>query len=73
MGCIFLGLEYMHNNKIIHRDIKPENLVLDDRGTFVLIFLGEKAMLRSRTWESQGCIGARTPKIQAEHQGIWVC
>jgi serine/threonine protein kinase len=32
MACIFLGLEYMHNNNIIHRDIKPENLVLDRNG-----------------------------------------
>lgn len=32
VACIFLGLEYIHANKIIHRDIKPENLVLDDKG-----------------------------------------
>lgn len=27
-----MGLEYLHENKIIHRDIKPENLVLDKNG-----------------------------------------
>jgi serum/glucocorticoid-regulated kinase 2 len=32
MACIILGLEYIHNNKVIHRDIKPENLVLDNKG-----------------------------------------
>lgn len=32
MACIFLSLEYVHENKIIHRDIKPENLVLDSKG-----------------------------------------
>ncbi len=32
IGCILLGLEYCHRNKIIHRDIKPENLVLDSNG-----------------------------------------
>lgn len=32
MACIFLALEYVHDNKIIHRDIKPENLVLDNKG-----------------------------------------
>jgi serum/glucocorticoid-regulated kinase 2 len=40
VACIFLGLEYLHNNNIIHRDIKPENLVLDDKGTQVIIILG---------------------------------
>jgi serine/threonine protein kinase len=32
IACIFLCLEYLHNNNVIHRDIKPENLVLDDKG-----------------------------------------
>jgi serum/glucocorticoid-regulated kinase 2 len=32
VGCIVLGLEYIHNNKFLHRDIKPENLVLDEKG-----------------------------------------
>ena len=34
-----MGLEYLHQNKIIHRDIKPENLVLDKNGKFYIIFL----------------------------------
>ena len=32
IGCILVGLEYMHNNGVIHRDIKPENLLLDEKG-----------------------------------------
>ena len=31
-ACIFTGLEYLHENRILHRDLKPENLVLDDKG-----------------------------------------
>ena len=40
VACIFLGLEYIHNNNIIHRDIKPENLVLDEKGYVRITDLG---------------------------------
>lgn len=40
IACIFLGLEYLHNNNIIHRDIKPENLVLDEKGYVRITDLG---------------------------------
>ena len=32
IGCILVGLEYIHSQKILHRDIKPENLVFDNNG-----------------------------------------
>lgn len=40
VACIFVCLEYLHNNSIIHRDIKPENLVLDDKGYVRITDLG---------------------------------
>jgi serine/threonine protein kinase len=32
IGCVVLGLEYLHNNGVIHRDIRPENILLNSRG-----------------------------------------
>ena len=32
IGCILVGLQYIHSQCILHRDIKPENLVFDSNG-----------------------------------------
>lgn len=40
MGCILLGLKYLHSQKVIHRDLKPENLVFDCRGYLRITDLG---------------------------------
>lgn len=57
VACIFLGLEYLHNNNIIHRDIKPENLVLDERGYVRITDLGIARYLK----EENSCDTSGTP------------
>jgi serine/threonine protein kinase len=47
VACIFIGLEYLHNNNIIHRDIKPENLVLDHMGYVRITDFGIARIMRA--------------------------
>ena len=37
---IILGLEFLHENRIIHRDLKLENILLDDKGHCKLVDFG---------------------------------
>ena len=41
---ILLGIQYLHNNKIIYRDIKPENIMIDMNGSLKIADFGLSRM-----------------------------
>lgn len=64
MACIFLGLEYLHNNNIIHRDIKPENLVLDSDGYVRITDLGIARIWKpDNASDTSGTPGYMAPEV----------
>ena len=64
IGCILLGLEYCHRNKIIHRDIKPENLVLDSKGYVHITDFGiAKIEQNNNSKETSGTPGYMSPEV----------
>lgn len=40
MANMIVGLEYLHEKKIIHRDMKPENMVFDSDGYLRITDMG---------------------------------
>lgn len=64
MACLSLGLEYLHERKIIHRDIKPENLVLDNKGYLRITDLGVARILRAEnSSDTSGTPGYMAPEV----------
>ena len=64
IGCIILGLEYIHSKKVIHRDIKPENLVLDDKGYLRITDFGvAKIFQKENASETSGTPGYMAPEV----------
>lgn len=64
LGCVILGLEYIHSKNIIHRDIKPENLVLDDKGYLRITDFGiAKEVKGDNHKETSGTPGYMAPEV----------
>ena len=64
IGCLLLGLEYIHNNNIIHRDIKPENLVSDENGYIRITDFGvAKIRKEDNSSETSGTPGYMAPEV----------
>ena len=64
IGCILVGLEYIHGEKILHRDIKPENLVFDSNGYLRITDFGiaKKYVVNNRK-DTSGTVGYLAPEI----------
>ena len=63
-GCVLLGLNYIHENKIIHKDIKPENLVYDSEGYIHITDFGiSKIYHPDNGKENSGTPGYMAPEV----------
>ena len=64
IGCILVGLEYIHGQNILHRDIKPENLVFDDNGYLRITDFGiAKKYTINNKKDTSGTVGYLAPEV----------
>ena len=64
IGCIMIGLKYIHGQKILHRDIKPENLVFDNNGYLRITDFGiAKHYVVNNKKDTSGTIGYLAPEV----------
>ena len=63
-GCVLIGLNYIHENKIIHKDIKPENLVYDTKGYIHITDFGISKIYHPENGkENSGTPGYMAPEV----------
>ena len=64
IGCIMIGLQYIHGENILHRDIKPENLVFDNSGYLRITDFGiAKHYVYNNKKDTSGTIGYLAPEV----------
>ena len=70
---IILGLQAMHEKRVVFRDLKPDNMLLDAQGNLRISDFGLACILEERNnWQTTGQAGTRgtayTPKEREEKQ-----
>ena len=64
IGCIMIGLKYIHGENILHRDIKPENLVFDQNGYLRITDFGiAKHYVINNKKDTSGTVGYLAPEV----------
>ena len=64
IGCIMIGLKYIHGQNILHRDIKPENLVFDNNGYLRITDFGiAKHYVVNNKKDTSGTVGYLAPEV----------
>ena len=64
IGCIMIGLKYIHGQNILHRDIKPENLVFDNNGYLRITDFGiAKHYIINNKKDTSGTVGYLAPEV----------
>ena len=63
MAEVIIGIEYLHNQRIIYRDLKPENILLGLDGHIKLTDFGLSKIVSERNFKTRTICG--TPEYQA--------
>lgn len=64
MGCLILGLEYMHLQSVIHRDMKPENIIMEENGYLRITDFGiSKIWKEDNSADTSGTPGYMAPEV----------
>ena len=64
MGCLILGLEYMHSQSVIHRDMKPENIIMEENGYLRITDFGiSKIWKEENAQDTSGTPGYMAPEV----------
>jgi serine/threonine protein kinase len=65
-----IGLDFLHENRIVHCDVKPENVLMNENGYICLTDYGISKILTPEVNTLRGVVGTKTymsPEIISNH------